>query len=263
MFRDIYLYWLELLTCFPLWMRSFPQLFVSSKKIVIDRFGDVSETKDCIVKPLVKLGLKPQELLAQSELALILLCLQLFVKYMTFLEGGHMNPTYLPFPISKDAGRTKHSDGSQSPSFRRGTSKIETSQDFLSRPLLHEIQSLSKEELKAFSLLSASNERTTFEQLWTLEYIISGNTNWRRQDLERIYRELIEKGVLQTNEEGKIVFPGDEFDKIYTRYYVREQTLSLYMDFPFEIFRDFQLSMLFQEVGGFQKLTSYTVNQRK
>jgi tetratricopeptide (TPR) repeat protein len=108
--------------------------------------------------------------------------------------------------------------------------QLEATQDVGARPLLSSVRALSDESLRALNVLAKCNGRGSFEQIWFVEKLFWGESRWSESNLRRHLGELARDGVLSTSAAGSISFAGDDFDRIYCKYYARHRKLVLSID---------------------------------
>jgi tetratricopeptide (TPR) repeat protein len=77
---------------------------------------------------------------------------------------------------------------------------------------------LSKDELSALNILLMSNKLITFEQAWFVEKVFNDDTKWQRETLKSQLETLILKNMVRV-ENDLLFFAGDDFDRIYCKYY--------------------------------------------
>ncbi len=104
--------------------------------------------------------------------------------------------------------------------------ELETWHDIYSRPVLTRIRKLTREQLHALSILCACNARATIDQLWALHYSFEGEGGWTKEALVSHLEAFRNAGIIEISD-GAIRFGGDDFDKIYAKYYAREQDVVL------------------------------------
>jgi tetratricopeptide (TPR) repeat protein len=200
------------------------------KKINIIPFKVQNETRDCIRKPLEKIGIKhPSEIFDfetyrdVSEIhdltggrpyEIQLICHFLFRR----IQENRAKSMELTLDVLDDVRK-----------------ELETSQDVSARPILNLIRNFDKRELSALGLLCICNGHANFEQIWFSEYVFRGDSEWRKNLLWEQLCKLEEMRVI-TVKDGVIKFSGDDFDKIYCKYFARTYRVSLPMDdFPYEV----------------------------
>lgn len=205
---------------FPIMDEVFSPIVRQFKKITIGEFEEKSETEDCIKKPLKKINVNPGEVFdleTYSQLHNIsegrpyeiqLICHMLFRRIQT----KRADKMKLDLSVLEEVRK-----------------ELETSQDISSRPILMNIKSFGKLDFKALDLLCTSEGYASFKQIWAIENIINGEKHWTEEKLNKKLDFFIQKGIIKLEKE-KIRFAGDDFDRIYTKYYAREQ--GVHLNFP-------------------------------
>ncbi|MBU4294212.1 MAG: tetratricopeptide repeat protein, partial [Actinobacteria bacterium] len=102
--------------------------------------------------------------------------------------------------------------------------ELESTQDITKRPILQKIRNLTPEHLKAIGVLCKYKTETSFKDIWALEYILNDEKNWGEKSLKNELDYLVSTGIVKY-ENDLVEFNGDDFDKIYTKYYAIEQDI--------------------------------------
>lgn len=228
---------------FPLMDEVFSPIVRQFKKINVSGFEHRRETEDCIRKPLEKLGINPEEIFDFETLRDVeeihdisggrsyeiqLICHKLFQR-IQLKKAAKMK---IDLSLLEDVLR-----------------ELETSQDISTRPVLSKIRLLRPKQLKALALLCNCEGRINFEQVWTFEYIFNGDKYFKREGLNRDLQDFIEKGIIKIDD-NNIKFSGDDFDKIYSKYFAREQRITLaFPELIPEILWDILMSRKLSKVG--------------
>ena len=230
---------------FPVMDDVFSPIIRQFKKIIIEGFKNRDETKQCIRKPLENAGMNPEEffdfesysdtkeihdLSAGRPYEIQLICHMLF----RHIQEKRIRKMKLNLQILEAV-----------------KNELETSQDMTSRPVLAKIRTLDKKTTAALVLLCTCDGRATFDQIWAVQYTFSGYRPWSKRILKEKLSYLLSEGILE-NKGGVIKFGGDEFDKIYTKYVMREKQVPLvfpviFPDFPIDLFLSFRVNQLFEE----------------
>jgi hypothetical protein len=138
--------------------------------------------------------------------------------------------------------------------------ELETSQDITIRPILTKIRNAKKKQLSALNLLCACDDYATFDQIWAIEYVFNGEKNWTREILNKELQYFIEEGIIKSKE-GIIKFAGDDFDKIYIKYFAREQRVRVnFPDFPLEIFWHIRMTSFLEKNEGLSSIGRFFVS---
>ncbi|BAZ15855.1 hypothetical protein NIES4071_77280 [Calothrix sp. NIES-4071] len=214
---------------FPIIDDIFSPIIRQFKKINIVDFKKINDTHDCILKPLKEVGIDIEHVLDLET--------NEDIQEIHDLSGGRPYEIQLICHImfrrlqNKRAKKMKL-DLSILEDVRR---ELETSQTLSNRPILSKILNLTHTELSALKIFSIGNGKVTFEQAWAIEYIFNENTNWTKDILQELLNKFIREQIFTI--EGDIIkFSGDDFDKIYTKYYAREQSIPLsFLDFPIDV----------------------------
>lgn len=244
---------------FPVMDEVFSPIVRQFIKINIAGFKDKKETKDCIRKPLGKIGIGPEELFDSETY-------DEDVQEIHDLSGGRPYEIQLICHVlfrrvqSRQAAKMKLDLGVLEDVRRQ----LETSRDITIRPILTKIRSLEGSQLSALDVLCACDGRANLEQIWAIEYIFNDEERWTKDALERELEYFIDSGILEGKERIQelgfkphsardvIKFAGDDFDKIYTKYLAREQGIPFrFRDFPLEVHWYFALeSFIKNETEG-------------
>lgn len=211
---------------FPVMNEIFSPIVRQFKKINVGEFNDYEECEDCIEKPLEKAGLNLYQISnlipEKSKKEIIDLSgkrpyeIQLISHFL--FKRVQMEITKdmrLDFNIIEDIIR-----------------ELEISENISKRPILTEVCKLTKKQLQAVDLLCSCDGQATFDQIWEVEYIFKDKKRWSKIGLSNILNHLKNTSIL-SDKGGMIKFAGDDFDKIYTKYFARERKVSLNIqDFP-------------------------------
>lgn len=214
---------------FPLLDEVFSPIARQFKKIDVGDFSKLDDTRNCIRKPLEKVGINFEEMFDFETYR--------DVSDIHNLSGGR--PYEIQF-ICHVLFRRVQSKRAESMKLDFGVleearRELEKWQDVTSRPILTAVRHLKKQQLSALSLLCSCNSIANFDQLWSFEYIFRGETFWNKNILCEVLENFISKGIVKI-ENDLISFAGDDFDRIYTKYFAREQGISItFSPFPLEI----------------------------
>lgn len=236
---------------FPVMDEVFSPIVRQFMKINVAEFKDEKETKDCIRKPLEKIGIVPEELFDSETY-------DEDVQEIHDLSGGRPYEIQLICHMlfrrvqSRQAAKMKLDLGV----LEDVRKQLETSRDITIRPILTRIRSLEESQLLALNVLCACDGRANLEQIWAVEYIFNDEKRWTKDALERELGYFINSGILEGKERIEelgfrphpardvIKFAGDDFDKIYTKYFAREQGIPFsFRDFPLEIHWHIELQL--------------------
>jgi len=233
---------------FPVMDDVFSPIVRQFKKINVGAFKEKEETEECIRKPLEKIGINPEEIFDFETYR--------DVNEIHDLSGGRPYEIQLICHIlfrrvQEKRARKMKLNLSVLEDVRK---ELETSQDITIRPILKKIRNLKENQLSALNLLCACDGHVTFEQIWTIEYIFHGEKFWTKDTLNKELQYFINEGILKS-EDNIIKFVGDDFDKIYTKYFAREQKIPLtFPEFPLEIFWRMRLNSFFRHIKGLSEI---------
>jgi len=215
---------------FPVMDDVFSPIVRQFKKISIDKFKDEKETEQCIRKPLEKTGIEPEgifdfetyrdvreihDLSSGRPYEIQLICHVLFRR----IQCKRARKMKLDLGVLEDVRK-----------------ELETSQDITTRPVLTRIRNIDSKQLSALNLLCACDGYATFDQIWAIEYIFKNEKSWTKDTLHKELQYLVKEGIVGIKE-GIIEFAGDDFDKIYAKYFAREQGVPLsFPDRPLNVF---------------------------
>jgi tetratricopeptide (TPR) repeat protein len=221
---------------FPIMDEVFSPIVRQFKKIDIDPFQELDETKACIQKPLESIGVEdPGELFEFGDMGQVrdvhdltggrpyeiqLLCHFLFRR----VQMGQARTMRLDVAVLDDVLRE----------LRRG-------RDMSSRPTITRIRNYQRSQLNALNFLVPCSGHATFDQLWFTAHVFQGRELADRTRLAGHLAHMSKDQVLDI-QNGIITFRGDDFDKIYSKYFARQRKVFLaFPDFPLEV--SFSLSM--------------------
>jgi len=214
---------------FPLINDVFSPIIRQFKKINVKPFDSEKETKDCVEKPLKGLGIRTQDIFdfeTYEEIDAIhnltggrpyeiqLICHQLFKR----VQQGKAPTLQLSIDVLDDV-----------------LEELQSLQDVNVRPVVQCIRNLSKDELSALGVLLFSDKHITFEQAWYLESIFNEGAVWTKDLLREKLDALVSKKLIKI-ENDILSFTGDDFDRLYCKYYSRKQDASASInDIPFSV----------------------------
>ena len=200
---------------FPLINDVFSPIIRQFKKINVKPFNKIRETRDCICKPLYNLGIGPLEILDTETLYEVsaihdlsggrpyeiqLICHLLFRR----IQQGRSKTMELTLDVLDDV-----------------LHELQSSQDTSVRPIVTKLRRLDETQLLALAALCACSGRADFEQVWFGEYFLHGMELWTKEQLHEHLRFFEDSGIVSL-QGGKISFTGDDFDRIYCKYYSRK-----------------------------------------
>ena len=233
---------------FPVMDDVFSPIVRQFKKINVGAFKEEEETEECIRKPLEKIGNKLEEIFDFETYR--------DVNEIHDLSGGRPYEIQLICHmlfrrVQEKRARMMKLNLSVLEDVRK---ELETSQDVTIRPVLKKIRNLKGNQLSALNLLCKCDGHVTFEQIWTIEYIFNGEKFWREDTLNKELQYFINEGILKS-EDNIIKFVGDDFDKIYSKYFAREQKIQLtFPEFTLEMLWLIRVKSLFKHIKGLSEI---------
>lgn len=96
--------------------------------------------------------------------------------------------------------------------------ELSSGKDIYARKVISSVQEIDLKALKALRLLASCCGKASFEDIWSIEYLLHGESRWTKNELTNYYEYLISKNILKVVD-GTIYFNGDDFDKIYSKYF--------------------------------------------
>lgn len=213
---------------FPIIDEVFSPIIRQFKKINIVPFDEEVDTEVCIKRPLENIGITEPSVLFDFETyhdvneihnltggrpyEIQLLCHFLFRR----VQEKQAEQMKLTLEVLEDV-----------------LSELRTLQDVSARPIVNIIKNLDKKQLEALGILCSCNGNATFEQIWFNEYVFQKEYKWTKQSLFEQLSTFIELGVL-TIEDEIIRFCGDDFDRIYCKYFSKTHKIDVYIqNMPF------------------------------
>ena len=199
---------------FPLLDKVFSPFIRQLKRIKVQEFKDEDDTKRCMTNPLREVDIDPDKLFSDETYEEVhdlsggkpyeinLICHVLFRHY----QKKSQKRMALNASVLEDI---------------RG--ELDKSQDLSHRQVLHAIRNLSRSELKGLSVLCQTNHSLTLDQLICIERVFYGKQRYKSQELVQLFSNLKSKGIIGVDDDDRLVFRGDEFERIYTKYFAREQ----------------------------------------
>jgi tetratricopeptide (TPR) repeat protein len=234
---------------FPVIDDVFSPIIRQFKKINVGPFEQEEETESCIRKPLKKIGIiEPSDIFDFETYR--------DVSQIHDLSGGRPYEIQLIchflFRRIQD-GRAKHMELSIDV-LDDVLGELQTTQDVSTRPIITAVRGSDHEQLSALSLLCSCNSRATFEQLWFSTHIFQKDEHFTRESLLSHLDRFQKMNILSANKEGFVSFTGDDFDRIYCKYFARKHGVRLAInDLPFELLLAFDLdSHIARKLPGVQ-----------
>ncbi|HZG51408.1 MAG TPA: tetratricopeptide repeat protein [Pyrinomonadaceae bacterium] len=231
---------------FPVMDEVFSPIARQFKKIEVGPFQKQGETRDCISKPLESIGLTNLREMFEQDTYRELEQMQDMTLHG--LTGGR------PYEIQLLCHfMFKRVQLGQAPKMELNLevlddvlSELEQGRKLQDWPTIVKIRSLSDEEIKALDFLTSCDGYVTLDQLWFTEYSLRKEQRWTRAQLDGFLTFFCDQGVLDIKEDI-IRFNGDDFERIYCKYYARQRRVRLSLDsVPYEHFVNLSLCIPFQ-----------------
>jgi len=236
-------------TLFPLMNDVFSPIIRQFKRIEVGAFPTPAETQDCIEKPLKSLGIESSsvfevetyvdireihDLASGRPYEINLICHFLFKR----LQRGMAAKMRLNLGVLEDVRK-----------------ELEKEQDISSRPVIAALRKMTNDDIKKLNQFSICDGTATFDQLWHLNTIFSKRNEFSKDHLNEDLEYFLKIEVLRIRDNNYIEFAGDDFDKIYAKYYARENGVALQIiDIPIEVLAISQLRSVLTEIDGIQPL---------
>lgn len=201
---------------FPVMDDVFSPIVRQFKRIDIESFVSWNEIRECIVKPLKSIGVEDisevidvETFFELSEIRSItggkpyeiqLLCHFMYKR----CQNGLSDTMKLSLDVFDDVIK-----------------ELARGKDLHSRSVITKIQEIDDKALKALRLLASCCGKATFDDLWVIEYLLFGEARWVKNELAKYLQYLVDNQIL-TIESNVIKFAGDDFDKIYSKYYAKQ-----------------------------------------
>jgi len=229
---------------FPLMDEVFSPIIRQFKKILLNQFVDQDDTESLIRKYLETVGVQPDSLFDFDEsndledihdltggrpYEIQLVCHTLFRR----VQQGRASKMGLDLGVIEEVRQ-----------------QLESSQNLAGRPILNKVKALDSQTLEALAAFSPCVGSASLEQVSALEHIL-GMGKWLREDLASKFSYLRTEGILDENEKGILVFKGDDFDKIYIKYFSREKDATVqFPELPFPVYTGIRLGGLVQAAAA-------------
>jgi hypothetical protein len=235
---------------FPLMDEIFSPIVRQFKRIDVDPFVSSNEIRECVEKPLESIGLNPRDVIDLSSwrdlrdiqsltggrpYEVQLLCHFMYKNY----ERGISDKMTLNIDVFDDV-----------------VQELSRGQDLYSRGVIKSIQEIEDKPLKALKLLASCCGKSSFEDIWAIEYLLVGGKSFSKNELHNCLDIFIDKKILEIVDDV-ICFKGDDFDRIYSKYYFKKKfniTLNI-NDYPQDIYLKLRLDGLLRQY----KLNSFEV----
>lgn len=215
---------------FPTMDEVFSPIMRQFKRIDIGAFKTDDDVRECVRKPLLDLGLTERDVndLVQP----------VFVREVNAITGRR------PYEIQLICHTLfRRCQERVARRFTLDLRTLESIQDLIAtgqniseRPAIKAARSLNRRMFSALSSVTNCEEKLDAAGWWRLEYLFHGTLRWTQADFFSAIDHLIGKGLLSSDDEG-LRFSGDEFDKIYIKYYSRiKQSLVRFSQQPLEAY---------------------------
>lgn len=206
---------------FPMINDVFSPIARQFKKIHVAEFTDFGETRDCIELPLKQKGLMTTLPSGQDR--------RLFEKEIHELTGGR--PYEIQLVCHKCFSRLQQQEEREQMVLDAGVledvrDELETAQDMSKRTVLGHLDRLSPRHLLALDAMGQCAPSALIDRLWQTEQLFHGNGRFTEDTFLASLEDLVAWGIL--SREGTLVsFAGDDFDRIYLKYYALERGLKI------------------------------------
>ncbi|MDD2364548.1 MAG: tetratricopeptide repeat protein [Desulfuromonadaceae bacterium] len=216
---------------FPLMDEVFSPIVRQFKRINIDPFVSWREIRECIEKPLKSISKNIQDVMEVDTFIdltdiqsltggkpyeIQLLCHYMYKGY----ESGHSDKMQLSIDV-----------------FDEVLIDLAKGKDIRSRIIISKLQEVSAKSIKALRLLASCCGKATFDDIWAIECLVNDNNRWDKHELYDQLEYLENNNILNVMNDI-IFFNGDDFDRIYSKYFSRQHNnfnLSI-NDYPQDIF---------------------------
>ena len=215
---------------FPLIDKIFSPIVRQFKKINIGPFTEEEETEACIKKPLENLEIGSSKKIFDSKnwlnvkdihdlsggrpYEIQLICHFLFRRF----QDGQSKTMVLDLEVIEDVRK-----------------ELASAQDLSRRPIISAIQNLENSDLSILGRLLSCNKHATIDQIHFAEYVFYPKNSLTKTALfEKL--KFFEKLNIIAIENGVIKFLGDDFDRIYCKYWAKKYGVLLNISsMPYEI----------------------------
>lgn len=218
---------------FPNLDRVFSPIARQFKTLTIGPFDDPHDTEECIVGPLRKVGLDPLRVMEFETFKNLteihdisrgrpyeikLLCHFMFRR----VQEGVTKKMSLDLGVLEEVRR-----------------QLEKERNVAKRPVLTSVRALDAEAMEALAAIVDSDRIATLDEKWQVEYAFFGSSRYSQAALNHWAEDFVATGILVV-ENNKLVFNGDDFDRLYVTYLARERGIPLSFpplgDVPIEVY---------------------------
>lgn len=202
---------------FPTMDEVFSPIMRQFKRIDIGPFKEEQNVAECIKQPLRQLGFSEREIRS--------LVSDPFVKEVDTLTSRRPYEVQLichSLFRSCQEGTVKRF-GLDLRTLEYIQRELASGKNVAERPAIKASQQLNRRMLDALDAISASDQRMSIEDWWRLEYLFYGSTRWTHSAFLSAAQHIASVGPMHLDENGLLYFSGDEFDRIYIRYFARSK----------------------------------------
>ena len=201
---------------FPVMDDVFSPIVRQFKKIKVEAFKRDTETKECIEKPLKKIGIEDytkifndgtlnelrqvHELTGGRPYEIQLLCHFMFKR----IQQRMAKKMELNLEVLDDV-----------------LVDLTRGHDLSFRPIIAKVKEFDRKQLIVLNKLTNGRSDLTFDQICNAEFIFSPES-FSAEELTEFLNYFKAQGIINENH-GLIRFAGDEFDKIYLKYYAKQK----------------------------------------
>ena len=206
---------------FPVMDEVFSPIVRQFKKIDVGPFARTEDTEKCIRKPLESVGIsEPSSIFDPGTLRELyqvhkltggrpyeiqLLCHLMFRRVQRG-EDSHMR---LTLEVLDDVLR-----------------ELARGHDLGARPVISAVRTLTSSQLALLGQLTLCNSHATFEQIAFAEQVFHGRDQAWHADAAKQLAAFEKDGILSVDH-GILRFSGDEFDRLYTKYYAQQANVGV------------------------------------
>ncbi|MFG3419704.1 hypothetical protein [Micromonospora sp. NPDC048063] len=214
---------------FPLFDDVFSPIIRQFKKVRVQPFEELDDSRECIDGPLKALNLKPYELITGGRQ---------FYQHVHQLSGGRPYEIQLlchfMFRRVQDKRAERMALTANVIDDVMQELELSVANPGTSRPVLAALRTLNEIELKALGVLGRCSGFATFDDIWFAHSIEADGEAFTREELIEHLRRLSEGGVLEVRGDAIISFLGDDFERVYLSYFAESRNVNIRIqDRPF------------------------------